>query len=138
MTQLPPGRELSRLVAEAIGELRSSHPGFYWQEFATEDGDGGDGFSCPRCGKSVSDPDESTKGDCYKSYSTHIEDAMELVERFRLVVRPSVLSDKWVVGKFERVYLDGKVEVSNEATGVTIPHAISLAVIEAAKEMKKK
>lgn len=141
--QMQPGRELSRLVAEAISELRSSHPGFYWQEFATEDGDGGDGFSCPRCGKSVSDPDESTKGDCYKYYSTHIEDAMEAwawleennpwdgglaLYRASYNNLPTVVKAYFREGKNYDVFIQGE----------TYPHAISLAVIEAAKEVRKK
>lgn len=156
--QIQPGRELSRLVAEVIGELRTSHPGFYWQEFATEDGDGGDGFSCPRCGKSVNDPGESTEGDCYKSYSTHIEDAMQawvwLDENYPKAWKQVYASVYFLVlTNYDSepcvmliqdtdfsipLYQDRKPEYPYNfyIPGKTYSHAISLAVIEAAKEVK--
>lgn len=39
--------ELNRAVA--LARQKTEHPGFYYQEFATEDGDGWSGFCCPRC-----------------------------------------------------------------------------------------
>lgn len=141
--QMQPGRELDRLVAEVIGELMSSHPGFYWQEYATESGDGGDGFSCPRCGKSVSDPDESTEGDCYKSYSTHIEDAMEawawLEENhtWGLIVLGRVDDGKPAVLEIITGSQFEGCSIEPIAVGDTYPHAIALAV-KIKKEVMRK
>lgn len=112
---MKPGRELDKAVAEAIGWTKlkaNEREVFYWYGYRPNDGGNG----------------------VVPSYSTNIAAAMELAGEYRLVIRPSVLNDKWVVGRFMRVYLDGKIETVSEATGDTCAHAICLAVLEIEKE----
>lgn len=57
-------RELNASIAKAMGQTEFAHPGFYWSEGYSRDGDGWDGFYCPRCGAY-----EGDTGLCAKMYS---------------------------------------------------------------------
>lgn len=75
--KLEAGRELDALVAEhVIGQTDFNHTGFFWEEGMMEDGDGWDGFYCPRCNSSESDK----VAKCAKRYSTDIAAAWQVVE----------------------------------------------------------
>lgn len=64
MSKLLSGRELNASIAKAMGQTEFDHPGFYWLEGYSRDGDGWDGFYCPRCGAS-----EGDTGLCAKMFS---------------------------------------------------------------------
>lgn len=53
---------------------------------------------------------------------------LQLIAQHRLVIRPSVLDGKWVVGRFLRVYLDGKIEIDHEVTAETPGDAIQACI----------
>lgn len=63
------------------------------------------------------------------NYSTKIGDAWEVVEKLRLMVRPSVIAGKWIAAEFIRVYLSGKWEGVLEVTADTAPLAICRAAL---------
>ena len=63
------------------------------------------------------------------SYSTNISAAWTVVEKLRLMIRPSILAGKWVVMRFERVYLSGKWEGDGEVTAETAPLAVCRAAL---------
>lgn len=78
---MPAGREMDALVAEKVmGQTNFLHPGFYWEERSTEDGDGWNGMVCPRCGANETD---NWKEKCTKHYSTDIVAAWEVLTSFK-------------------------------------------------------
>ena len=96
--------EIEQLVIDKILGWELSDRGFY----ADKDGQSPESYYTPANFKPGRD----------------IEAAWLLVERLRLVVRPSVLRDKWVAGRFLRVYFDNKIEYDCEVTADTAPLAI--------------
>lgn len=134
------GRELDRLVAEAMGQTDFGHPRFSWSEVPLEDGDGWDGWICPRCWTSEKDKENP----CIKMYSTDIRKAMEAWEWLeqnnpwgqiafsRSKGQPCVLQ---LSPPFTRNF-PNSWDVEEITVGESYPHAIALAVIKAS-EVKK-
>jgi hypothetical protein len=150
---MQPGRELNKLVAEAMGQTDFNHPSFEWCEETFEDGDGYDGFFCPRCGAAQGDT-----GPCVKNYSMDWRvagQAWEWLEKnhpwkwdvlssVRAMIRlqrcddkPSVMvectEDDYNWYAFDKA--QGKVNFY--FPGESYPHAIALAVV-GAHRMKAK
>lgn len=138
---MKPGKDLDRFVALALGLIEGVDFGnlgqhnWEWNEYSEYNK-----YLCSKCRASSDDwaePDKLPLDGCHKeppNYSTWAGHTIGLIERFRLVVRPSILSGKWVAGRFVRIYVDGKIEVVDEATGLTLPHAVCLAIVKASEK----
>lgn len=115
---MKPGRELDKAVAEAIGYSD------FWQDSQT-----GEWYGMHPNHINLEDDRIPIP-----QFSTDAYAAMELIEQFRLVVRPVWRGEGWVVGRFASLFggnPNNWVEVIGEATGETVPHAIALAALKA-------
>jgi hypothetical protein len=95
------GPELDLLVArDVMRQTDFNHPGFFWSEGNTEDGeDGWDGFYCPRCSAS-----EGDLNPCVKPYSTHIAYAWEVLEHVTWPPRSAEEADRGANVKFMQLF----------------------------------
>lgn len=123
------GRELDVLIAEKVmGQTDLAHLQGCYEESTLPDGDGYEGFFCPRCKRSASDT-----GPCAPSYSSNIAAAFQVVERMNeLRYSVSIYSQgSW------RVEFEDRTDNLTEyrAFGDTLPLAICRAALESFRQI---
>ena len=138
---MKPGKVLDRFVALALGLVEGKDFGSLGQHnWERNEYSEHNQYLCSKCRASSDDwaePDKLPLDGCYKeppNYSTWVGCTISLIEQFRLVIRPSLLSDKWVAGRLSRVLLDGKIAIEDEVTGETLPHTVCLAIVKASEK----